>query len=100
MVLTQRLKRRNQSDSVLSDTHHDENPDTSQTIQDIKEEVKHKLEIKKAKVSGFNPRTSPVKLSLLDRQDHVRHFYATRRFLFPLGLFREHTFSFYEVLFS
>ncbi|TFK90637.1 phospholipid:diacylglycerol acyltransferase [Polyporus arcularius HHB13444] len=62
MTLTQRLKKRNQSDSLIAEAHHDE-PTTTHDIDAVKDEVDKKL------------------------KGDDRHFYATRRFLFPLGLF-------------
>ncbi|KAI0633488.1 LACT-domain-containing protein [Trametes polyzona] len=71
MTLTRRANKRNQSDSVLSnhtrpDEEHDEQP--AQTLHDIKEEAEAKAKDQVAK-----------------KRDE-RHFYTTRRFLFPLGL--------------
>ena len=55
MPLTQRLKKRNQSDTVLAASHHDAQP-VPQDIHDVKEEVERKL--KKAKVSAYGSHTS------------------------------------------
>ncbi|KAI0358723.1 LACT-domain-containing protein [Trametes cingulata] len=69
MTLTHRLKKRNQSDSVLSE--HDRpdeqhNQEQSHGIHEIKEEAEEKHKAFKKKDG--------------------RRFYATRRFIFPLGL--------------
>ncbi|CDO75696.1 hypothetical protein BN946_scf184585.g9 [Trametes cinnabarina] len=70
MTLTRRLKR-NQSDSVLS--QHDR-PDEQQDVNTThdRHEVEEELDEKEGK-------KAPEK-------QNKRHFYATRRFIFPLGL--------------
>ena len=51
MVLTQRLKKRNQSDSVIAETHHDERTITND--MPANEETDEKLKgLKKAKASA------------------------------------------------
>ena len=50
MPLTQRLKRRNQSDTALVESHHDA-PSTLQDLHDVKEEVERKL--KKETIDGL-----------------------------------------------
>ncbi|KAI0743664.1 phospholipid:diacylglycerol acyltransferase [Daedaleopsis nitida] len=64
MVITQRLKKRNQSDSVLSESHNEQT--TTDDLHDVKEEIVSKHGV--------------------DNKQDDRRFYATRRFLFPLGL--------------
>ncbi|KAI0745619.1 phospholipid:diacylglycerol acyltransferase [Earliella scabrosa] len=72
MSLTQRrLKKRNQSDSVLAESHHDDQDTNVHDLHDIKEGTENK-------VKGISKK---------DERKDARHFYATRRFLFPLGLF-------------
>ncbi|KAI9061697.1 LACT-domain-containing protein [Trametes sanguinea] len=71
MTLTQRLKKRNQSDTVLS--QHDrldgEQQQDAKPYHDV-HEVKTEAHDKKKTTKKHNK----------------RHFYATRRFIFPLGL--------------
>ncbi|KAI0644719.1 LACT-domain-containing protein [Trametes meyenii] len=72
MTLTNRLQKRHKSDTILSQhDHSDEQNDKERThdLHDINEEVE-----KKAKAAGRKARNED------------RHFYAMRRFLFPLGL--------------
>ncbi|EIW62959.1 LACT-domain-containing protein [Trametes versicolor FP-101664 SS1] len=81
MTLTRRgLQKRNQSDSVLAqhdrpDEQHDK--DTIKTADDLEDRLEIKLADKLA--------DKLEKKGKVVKQD-ARHFYATRRFLFPLGL--------------
>ncbi|OSD04123.1 LACT-domain-containing protein [Trametes coccinea BRFM310] len=70
MTLTHRLKKRNQSDTVLSQHDRpDEQPQDAGPHHDV-HEVKAEPDDKKETTKTHNK----------------RHFYATRRFIFPLGL--------------
>ncbi|KAL7281367.1 hypothetical protein ACG7TL_004677 [Trametes sanguinea] len=70
MTLTHRLKKRNQSDTVLSQHDRpDEQPQDAGPRHDV-HEVKAEPDDKKETTKTHNK----------------RHFYATRRFIFPLGL--------------
>ncbi|KAI8992928.1 LACT-domain-containing protein [Trametes punicea] len=64
MTLTNRLKKRNQSDTVLSQHDEQQDKEPPRDLHEVQEEVRKTKETKQNK----------------------RHFYATRRFIFPLGL--------------
>ncbi|KAI1794246.1 phospholipid:diacylglycerol acyltransferase [Ganoderma leucocontextum] len=70
MPLTQRLKKRNRSDSAVSGAQLDEQETAADDLNEVREEVEDKLKA----------------LKHTDKQKGDRRFYATRRFLFPLGL--------------
>ncbi|KAH9940368.1 phospholipid:diacylglycerol acyltransferase [Epithele typhae] len=69
MALRQRLKKTNQSDSVLAESTHG-HPSPLEARDELKDELEHVLRHKHKD----------------EKAAHTRRFYATRRFLFPLGL--------------
>ncbi|KAI0364420.1 LACT-domain-containing protein [Pilatotrama ljubarskyi] len=82
MTLTRRLKKRNQSDSVL--TEHDRpdeqrNEEPKHDVHEFSEEAHKQANVAKKKVRELQYAKHSV-------YGKGRRFYATRRFIFPLGL--------------
>ncbi|EJF65205.1 phospholipid:diacylglycerol acyltransferase [Dichomitus squalens LYAD-421 SS1] len=74
MALTQRLKKRNRSDSAVTGSQLDEQQQAANVHNEIQEDVKDTLKDLKGKQKE------------LEKRKDGRRFYTTRRFLFPLGL--------------